>query len=94
MITPQLVETNIKNIIHHNLNNCHKLKLKYHNFIFNSLCFIGFGLVIGGTLYYKYKGNTKEEMKQRENKKRDYVLYNLRKFQNIKNSHITNIPYT
>ena len=31
--------------------------------------------------------------KKKENEKRDYILYNLRKFQNIKNKHITNIPF-
>ena len=31
---------------------------------------------------------------KQENKKRDYVLYNLRKYQNLKNSVITNIPQT
>ena len=46
------------------------------------------------TLYYKYKGHTKEEILKKDNEKRDYILYNLRKFQNIKNSHITNIPQT
>jgi len=31
-------------------------------------------------------------MRKKEAQKRDYILYNLRKYQNIKNTHITNIP--
>ena len=92
MIIPKLVETNIKDIIYFNLNECHKLKSKYYNFIYNSLCFIGLFSIIGTTLYFKYKAKTPMEMKNKELKKRDYILYNLRKYQNIKNKHITNIP--
>lgn len=91
-IRPKLVEYNIKSIINTSLNQCHGLKMKYYSFIFNLLCFILLVSIIGGTLYFKYKGHTKEELQRKENEKRDYILYNLRKFQNIKNSHITNIP--
>ena len=42
MINPKLVEHNIKDIIYFKLNECHKLKSKYYNFIYNSLCFLGY----------------------------------------------------
>lgn len=94
MTTPNLVEHKIKNIIHHKLAYCHTLKQSYYNILFNSLSFLFLFVTIGGFLYYKYKHNNEDEIKQRENKKRDYVLYNLRKYQNLKNSVITNIPQT
>jgi len=43
-------------------------------------------------LKYKYKGNNKDALKRRDDEKRDYILYNLRKYQNMKNKKITNIP--
>jgi len=92
MIAPKLVEHNIKDIIYFKLNECHQLKSKYYNFIYNSLCFFGLFGIISTTLYFKYKSKTPQEMLKKEVKKRDYILYNLRKYQNIKNSHITNIP--
>ena len=92
MINPRLVENNIKNIIYFKLNECHQLKSKYYNFIYNSICFLGLFSVIGITLYFKYKMKTPQQIREKECKKRDYILYNLRKYQNIKNSHITNIP--
>lgn len=91
---PKLVEYKIKNTIQHNLQQCHKLKQRYFN-IFYNLCwlFLITG-VVGAILYYKFKGNMDpKERQKRENMKRDYILYNLRKFQNINNKTITNIPF-
>ena len=94
MYVPSLVENNIKTVLNHNLQECHQLKFKYYSFFFNLCCFILVIGIIGIILYYKFKGqiNVKEKQKM-ENQKRDYILYNLRKFQNIKNKYITNIPF-
>ena len=92
MKIPHLVERNIKAITSFNLKSCHELKNRYFNFIFNLLCFLFIIVIIYIILKTKYKENTDEERKKKENQKRDYILYNLRKFQNIKNKHITNIP--
>ena len=89
---PRLVEYNIKSLMKYSLSQCHDIKVKYYSFLFNLVCFVSLVIVIGSILYFKYKGHSKEEIERRENEKRNYVLYNLRKFQNIKNSHITNIP--
>lgn len=94
LIKPRLVEYNIKSLTKYSLMKCHELKNTYYNFIFNLILFLFLGGVISVTLYYKYRGHTKEEIEKKNNEKRDYILYNLRKFQNIKNSHITNIPQT
>ena len=91
---PNLVESNIKNILNQKLEYCNLLKNRYYSFIYNLVCFILLVSIIFFILYSRYKHRNSREKKIEENKKRDYILYNLRKFQNIKNSHISNIPYT
>ena len=94
MYNPHLVESQIKNITSYNLQQCHKIKTHYYNIIFNLLCFCFIIALLWIILYYKYRNNTNIKEKEiKENKKRDYILYNLRKFQNIKNKYITNIPF-
>jgi|TARA_Y100000992_G_C21172419_1_gene446542 hypothetical protein len=94
MYIPSLVENHIKEVVHYNLTQCHDLKMKYYSLLFNVFCFFFIITIVGSILYYKYKGkrNIKEQEKK-EFQKRDYILYNLRKFQNIKNKYITNIPF-
>ena len=90
---PNLVEYKIKNIINNNLRYCNNYKNKYINFIFNLSSAVGLLLVISTILYFKYKNkNNKREQRIKEAKKRDYILYNLRKFKDINNKTITNIP--
>jgi len=89
---PKLVENNIKNIVHSNLKYCHNMKLKYFNFIYNVLCFLFIILLISIILYFKYKN--KQDIvcrEKKENMKRDYILYNLRKLQNMNNKEIGTI---
>ncbi len=94
MHIPKLVESHIKRVTHINLRECHELKMKYYSILFNISCFIFITLFIGGILYYKYNNHVNiQERQKKENEKRNYILYNLRKFQNIKNKHITNIPF-
>lgn len=89
---PKLVENKIKNIMHTNLKYCHNMKLKYYNFIFNIFCFLFIVLTLGALLYFKYKNKQDVRTQQeKENKKRDYILYNLRKFQNMNNKEIGTI---
>ncbi len=94
MYNPRLVEHQVKDVLHHNLRQCHTLKMNYYSILFNIVCFCFIVLVLGTIFYYKYKGQTNiQERTKKENEKRDYILYNLRKFQNIKNKYITNIPF-
>ena len=94
MSVPQLVENQVKNVLNYNLGECHQIKLKMTSLLYNMACVIFIGVVVGSILYYKYKGHQNiDERNQRENQKRDYILYNLRKFQNIKNKYMTNISF-
>ena len=94
MSIPCLVENNIKNVLNYNLHECHEIKMKMFSFVFNLSCFFVIFILLGIILYYKYKGQKNVyEKKKKENQKRDYILYNLRKFQNIKNKCMTNISF-
>ena len=90
---PNLVESNIKNILNQKLEYCKNLKNKYYSLLYNILCFFILSGLIFVILYSKYRQKNSHESMVEQNKKRDYILYNLRKFQNIKNSHISNIPH-
>jgi hypothetical protein len=91
-MNPQLVESNIKNVVGYHLSNCQKLKYKYQSFIFNSILLIFICTLVGGILFYKYKGHSRENRIKREIMKQEYVLSNLRKYQNSKTQNITNLP--
>ena len=90
---PNLVESNIKNILNQKLEYCKNLKNKYYSLLYNILCFLILSGLIFVILYSKYRQKNSHESMIEQNRKRDYILYNLRKFQNIKNSHISNIPH-
>lgn len=91
---PTLIEYKIKNVIETNLKTCNNYKNKYVNIIFNLTCGALLTSVIFIILYLKYKNKKNIKLqKKKENAKRDYILYNLRKFQNINNKTITNIPF-
>ena len=91
---PKLIEYKIKNVIETNLKICNNYKNRYINIIFNLICGTLLISVIFIILYSKYKNKNNIKMqKKKENEKRDYILYNLRKFQNINNKTITNIPF-
>ena len=91
---PHLVESNIKSILNNKLEYCNSLKNKYYSLLYNLICFILLCALVFTILYSRYRHRNSKEKKKEEDSKRDYILYNLRKFQNIKNSHITNIPIT
>lgn len=93
MYRARLIEDNIKNIINYKLYKSHISKLNINNIIFNLFCLIFIVTVISSILYYTYKGeNNKEILKKKEKEKRDFILYNLRKYENIRNNSLTNIP--
>lgn len=89
---PKLVENKIKNIMNVNLKYCHDLKMKYYNFIYNIICFSIIIITITIILYLKYKKKQDPDVtRKKEDMKRNYILYNLRKFQNINNKEIGTI---
>lgn len=53
---PVLTEPGMKYFLHQTLKQCHIVRDNFHNMIFNIGLFIGFLLVLGLILIYKYKG--------------------------------------
>lgn len=89
----QLVEPIIKNVMNYQLDILNQKNKDKQNIIFNMSLFLILISIIFITLYIKYKGQQDEKTKkEKENRKRDYILSNLRKYQNMKNQPLTNIP--
>jgi hypothetical protein len=53
---PRLTEPGVKYFLNETLKQCHHFKDKHHNTLFNVGMFIGFMVILGILLLYKYKG--------------------------------------
>ena len=82
---PLLTEPGVKYFLHQTLKQCHMVRDKFHNMVFNIGLFIGFLIVLGAILLYKYKGKlTPVEMEQKNKEKQQYILSKIQKFQQAK----------
>lgn len=95
---PILIENGIKSFYIETLKNCHKIKEKYYNLMFNISIFIVFVLILSCILIYKYRGKiTEEEMREKEEDRKRYILSKIRNYQDAKlreqQSLITGLPY-
>ena len=82
---PMLTEPGVKFFLNETLKQCHKFKEKYNNMLFNIGLFIGFLIVLGILLLYKYKGKlTPQEIEEKELEKKRYILSKIRNFQDAK----------
>ena len=94
---PTLIEPGVKFFLNQTLKQCHEFKNKYNNIIFNISLSVGFFLLLGTILLFKYKGKLTPAEKQRKNQqKQQYVLYKIRNYQETKlraqQSLITGLP--
>lgn len=97
MERPYLTEPGVRYFINETLKQCHITKDRYYNIGFNILAFIGFIIVIGLVLHYKYKGAMDfSEKQKRESDKKKYILGQIQKMQRMEKSNsmdlITNLP--
>jgi len=77
---PLLTEFTTKFYIKNSLKEVRQFKNKYITVIVNILLFLFFVGAIALLLYYKYKGKpTKEELKIKENQKKQYLFEKLHK---------------
>lgn len=92
-MNPSLVEPSIKYVLNNQLTMIKKNNENKKNLLFNLFLFLLLISIIGITLNLKYKGK-QDIMTQKinENKKKHYILSNLRKYQNMKSQPLTNIP--
>ena len=82
---PMLTEPGVKYFLNETLKQCHKFKEKHQNMIFNIGLLIGFFIILGILLLYKYKGKlTPEEIEQKESEKKKYILSKIRNYQDTK----------
>ena len=99
IIKPNLIEYGIKSFYIETLKNCHKIREKYYNLIFNISIFILFIIIFISILIYKYKGKfiDKKELKKKDEEKKNYILSKIRNYQDTKlkeqQSLITGLPY-
>jgi hypothetical protein len=94
---PTLIEPGVKFFLNQTLKQCHEFKNKYNNIIFNISLAVGFFLLLGTILLFKYKGKLTPAEKQRKNQeKQQYVLSKIRNYQQTKlraqQSLITGLP--
>ena len=94
---PLLTEFSTKYYIRHSLKDVRRLKDKYITIFVNIFLFLLFVGLVGGLLYYKYKGKlTPQEKKQKEQQKKQYIFQKLHQIsydkQKESQSLITNLP--
>ena len=82
---PMLTEPGVKYFLNATLKQCHTFKESHHNMLFNISMLVGFLLLLGVLLLYKYKGRlSREEMREKEEEKKWYILSKIRNFQQSK----------
>jgi uncharacterized membrane protein YciS (DUF1049 family) len=82
---PVLTEPGVKSFLNHTLKNCNIIRTNFHNTIFNVGLLIGFMIVLGSILFYKYKGRlTPVEKEKKEKEKQNYILSKMKQLQEAK----------
>lgn len=85
MDKPTLTEPGIKYFLNETLKQCHQFREKYTNNIYNIGLFLGFLLILGILLLYKYKGKlTPEELEEKDREKKLYILSRIKNYQQAK----------
>jgi hypothetical protein len=82
---PVLTEPGVKYFLHQSLKQCHNARNTFHNLVFNIGLFIGFLVILGLILLYKYKGRLSPvEIAQKNKEKQQYILSKIKNFQQAK----------
>lgn len=82
---PALTEPGVKYFLNQTLKQCHIIRNKFHNTIFNIGLFFAFLLVLGLILLYKYKGKLSPvELEEKNKEKQQYILSKIKNFQEAK----------
>lgn len=79
---PSLIEPGVKYFLNNALKQCHNIKVKFHNTLFNIGMLILFLLILGFILVYKYKGKlTPNEIREKNTEKHYYILEKIKNYQ-------------
>jgi len=75
---PLLTEPGVKTFFRGILKGCSQIKTNHYNTIFNLSMLFVFIIILGGILYFKYKGKlTPEEKEMRKQQEKQYILTRL-----------------
>jgi hypothetical protein len=97
MNKPSLIEPGVKYFLNETLKNCRSKKQIREKININIVLLLFFFIIIGSILYYKWTTKpTLEELKQRDNIKKYYILNKIKQITDKKlknrNETITNLP--
>lgn len=82
---PLLIEPGVKYFFNETLKQCRDFKNKYQNILLNVGLFLGFLILLGLILLFKYKGKlTSSEKAQRNYEQQQYILSKIKNFQEAK----------
>ena len=82
---PVLTEPGVKYFLHQTLKQCHIVREKFHNTIFNIGLFLAFLIILAVILLYKYKGKlTPVEIERKNKEKQQYILSKIQTFEQAK----------
>ena len=95
---PRLIEPGVKYFLSETLKQCREFKNKYNNIIWNISLSVGFLILLGAILLYKYKGKltpVEKDMKNRQ--KQQYIMTKIKNYQEAKQRSrqelITGLPH-
>ena len=94
---PVLIETGTKYFLKETLKNCNKKRTIYYNNLTNLGLLLGFVIIFGGVMFYKYKTRPNEETRKKKDElKQSYILTKIQSLTDTKykerNKSITNLP--
>jgi len=82
---PMLTEPGVTYFLNETLKQCHQIKERHYNMLFNIGLLLIFCIILGILLLYKYKGKlTPEEIEQKELQKKQYILSKIKNYQDAK----------
>jgi len=95
--SPILTEPGMHYFMRETLKQCRDRKYAIYSHIYNILLFLGFFLLLGCFLYYKYKGRlSPEEKKKRQRDQEKYIVERIKLTQDKAKKHhnliITDLP--
>ena len=94
---PALIEPGVKYFLNETLKRCHVFKESHNIFVLNISLLLGFLVILGIVLLFKYKGKlTPKEIEIKEKEKQQYILSKIKNYQDTKlresQSLITGLP--
>ena len=89
MERPNLIEPGMKYFVNETLKKCHTIKSSYNNFLYNTIGFILFFLILAIFLIIRYKGKLtpiEKDVKLRQQK--TYILSKIKQMQDVKKQQV------